>query len=148
MEEWLQFVESSSPYLFRGCLLPELEKAWFHLQRAVMHYCRITESSLEPSMREQAASDMLLHAQLVEEVSIEVNIFRCPSLSALLGRNFPLFLLWAVYNILLTGSTGSYAVISVRWSNLKLGFVMFDFPGPSFGACCWYFMQFLPNGSA
>jgi hypothetical protein len=68
MEELLVFVETSSLYILRGCLSKRLETAWFHLRRAVMHYCRINKGAAEPSRRVRAREDMATYARIVEEV--------------------------------------------------------------------------------
>jgi hypothetical protein len=69
MEELLVFVETASPYVLLGCLPKELETAWFHLRRAVMHYCRISEAGMDAARRERAKADMAKYASIVEEVS-------------------------------------------------------------------------------
>jgi hypothetical protein len=68
MEELLVFVETASLYVLLGCLQKELETAWFHLRRAVMHYYRISEGGMEKARRERAKADMAKYASIVEEV--------------------------------------------------------------------------------
>jgi hypothetical protein len=68
MEELLQFIESSSVYIMRGCLKPELEKAWLHLRRAILHYCKIADDSLDMDKRVGAREDALQYAKIVERV--------------------------------------------------------------------------------
>lgn len=70
MEELLVFVETSSLYILRGCLLKRLWTAWLHLRRAVMHYCRISKGAAEPARRDRAREDMATYASIVEQVGI------------------------------------------------------------------------------
>jgi hypothetical protein len=65
MEELLQ---SSSVYILRGCLKPELEKAWLHLRTAILHYCKIADDSLDMDKRVGAREDALHYAKIVEWV--------------------------------------------------------------------------------
>ncbi|GAQ92757.1 hypothetical protein KFL_011230030 [Klebsormidium nitens] len=67
MSELLQFVETSSVYVMRGCLTPELDKAWRHLRAVVLHYCRITDDGMDMEQRVKAKQNALAYAKIVEQ---------------------------------------------------------------------------------
>lgn len=80
MEDWLHFVETFSPYIFKGDVLPErLRGLWWLLADVVSHYFRPRPND---ESREQflaasgvAADKLLQYAKSLEELKVPDKMF-------------------------------------------------------------------------
>lgn len=96
MEDLLNWTETDSLYVARGCLTSELAEAWEHLRQAALHYARMGEDPLDPVRRESADKHLKSYACIVEEVrTTSMSCFTWEICSSV-GNDTFLFSFWGV----------------------------------------------------